>query len=219
MRGNMNAPQPDAESVRAASCQKAFRMMMWALVFFVPVPVGDLLFFVPAPIPNVFPDVIGWILFLIAIQMVPRLHPAVGPMRLLAAFGLALWVGRTIAFHSTQAETQNLYLLLYLSTWAVLMLVVWKACAIIAHLAAAAKADSVAQAARWRRWLCVLPFASFALAANFQERVPPAAAFLFMFMVACVLGLLMGLMAHTARMCALTAQTQPAGTESGKQAN
>jgi len=215
----MNAPQPDAESVRAGSCQKAFRTMMWALIFFVPVPLGDLLFFVPAPIPNVFPDVIGWILFLIAIQMVPRLHPAVGPMRLLAAFGLALWVGRTIAFHNMQAGTENLYLLLYLSTWAVLMLVVWKACDIIAHLAAAAKADSVAQTARRRRWLCVLPFLFLALAANFRDRVPPAAAFLFMFLVACVLGLLMGMMAQTARICTLTTQTQPAGTESGKQAN
>jgi hypothetical protein len=208
MGGRMNMAQLDPKLVQAGSCRKAFRTMMWAFVFFVPLPVQ-----------NVFPDVIGWILFLIAVQKVPRPHPAIGSMRLLAAFGLALWVARTVAFHSAAAGTQELYLVLYLIAWAILLLFVWKACAVIAQLADAAKADSVAQAARWRRWLCILPFVSLAVVANFRSQVPPLATFLFRFLVACVLCLLMGLMADAARTCALIEQPQPVGMDSGKQAS
>jgi len=198
----MPMSQLDVETLRAGSCPKAFRIMMWALVFFVPIP-----------ILNTFPDVVGWILFLIAIQMVPRLHRALGPMRLLAGFGLALWIGRTAA------PTQELYLILYLTTWAILMLFMWKTCGMIMEIAEAAKAASLAWSARWRRWLCLLPFFLFAVAANSGSHWPFMVTFLFMLAIACVLCLLMGLMADTSRMCALMGQTQPAGTDPAKTAS
>lgn len=190
----------NAEVMRSRSCARAFRTMMWAFLFFLPLPI---------PLAGVRPDLVGWLLVLVALRPIVRLHPTVRSLRTPAMVGLVLWVSRLLVRHVATETQEQLSLALYLATWAVLTVFVWKVCSLVAEMAAQAGATALRSSASWRRWLCVGPFLLLALGAELSGKAQLPVVFLFLLAATCVVSLLMGLMASTARMCAQASQAVP----------
>ncbi|MHC4591648.1 MAG: hypothetical protein ACYS8L_03010, partial [Planctomycetota bacterium] len=181
----------DQVVMRSPSCRRAFLAMMWGLLFFLPLPVL-----------RVFPDIIGWVLLLVACRSVRRLHPASRRLMSLPLIGIALWLGRAAVLQTEASAGESIGFALYIATWAVLALFIWRTCTVIGEMAESANTDSVKRNARWERWLCLVALALLAVSIPIPAGPDVIVAGLFLVFTACMISALMGLMASTARMCA-----------------
>jgi len=188
----------EAESPSPAAWQCAFRCMMWAFLFFFPVPL--------APVEALLP-IISWALFLWALRALRGSEPATGALRFLGLSGLVLCAARVPLALTPSRVAERIGDLLLLTAWAVFTLFVWKLAGLVAALAGRAKADALAQSARWRRWAAVLPFFLVGISANAPRPTGWLAFCLFMLVTTCVICLLMGLMASAARLSAVSQQS------------
>ncbi|MHC5033961.1 MAG: hypothetical protein ACYTFZ_02890 [Planctomycetota bacterium] len=181
----------DEVVMRSPSCRRAFLAMMWGL-----------LFFLPLPILRVFPDIVGWVLLLVACRSVRRLHPASRRLMSLPLIGIALWLGRVAALQSEASAGESIRFALYVATWTVLALFIWRVCTVIGEMAERANTDSVRRNAKWERWLCLVALALLVVSIPMPPDLEVVVAALFLVFTACMISALMGLMASTARMCA-----------------
>ena len=188
---------PDAEATLTPGpvAQRAFHRMMWAFLFFFPVPLAQV---------EALPPILGWALLLSGLQTVRGSHPLVGPLRLLGMFGLVMSAVRTPLAFGSSPVVQGVHDLIRLTVWAVFALFVWKLCALVAGLAAQARAEALAHSARWRRWAAMLPFFLVAISANAPRPTGLLVFCLFILVTTCVVCLLMGLMASVVRLGALS---------------
>ena len=192
-------PTLDAELAKSERCQNALRTMMWAFLFFVPFPI-------PVPGFEFYPDLGGWLLILLAVSRLIKMHPAMEYLRLLTASGIALWIIRAVVFHVGTSGAEKAHFLFYLTTWAVIILFVWKLCDILREIAAAFGSEALAAQARSRRWASAVPFFAMALVASIGPKTGPLSLVTLygMILLSVVsISLLMGLLAHAERACAL----------------
>ena len=191
--------------LRWGALRGAFTMMMWAFLFFVPLPVPVL-------------GAVGWLLLLGALGMAgPRL-PSARRLCLTVALGLAAVVAGAVAGRRGWEPTA---LALSVLAWVLLATFVWRAAADLARLAAETGADDVARTALRRRWLPLVPAALVAGSALVPARSELVFGALFLLVTVCVVCLLMGMMGGAARMCAhaaAPADEAPPDVDAGEQA-
>jgi hypothetical protein len=194
------------DAARLDSLRKSFTVIMWALVFFLPLPI---------PILNVRPDVLAWLLLLIGVGTAVRHLAGLGPLWATAAAGMALSVVR-ILVDCMEAEADSLpAIVLHACMWALVAAFMVQLSALVRRLAAEMDADDVAGGAAWRGWTPLLPLAFFTA----LPFVPEKANLLFgcaaLLAALCAVLFAMGVPAGAARMFAhaVTQATQEGSAE------
>lgn len=191
-------PGLNPDAVRSASSYRGFRLLMWGLLFFVPIPL---------PRIQVMPDVLGWLLLFAGLQQASGLHPRLGGLRAAVVLGLLLWAGRLASALLGFPGAETAKSVLYMVTWLVLFGVTWHIGAVLMELARQRESAALAADAGWRRWLALAPPLLFGLAALVPPRLEVPALAIVLLVAACVLSLLMGLMASASRACRQAART------------
>ncbi len=205
----------NAEAMQSKACRRAFAAMMWAFQFWVVLPPLHL---ARGTTIEPLPDAVGWLIFLIALRAIAGLDPGVRQLRRLAVAGLVLCVPRVVRFQPSEILWQHIYLLLSAAGSVVAVVFVWKLCSLIADMAERADKRSLAQSARFGRWL--YPMASVFLYWFICRMIPlhlrdvPALTkaivmYGILFIFAAVICAMMGLMASVARMCREFAEAPP----------
>ncbi|MGD2175205.1 MAG: hypothetical protein PVJ27_07365 [Candidatus Brocadiaceae bacterium] len=190
----------DADAL--AAWRRTFRVLTWAFVFFLPVRVPGL---------RVLPDLVGWLIVVLALNHLQR--PPARRWRVLALLALMLIVARIVASRLT--DSPSAFLLLYTGALAVGLAFVWQLCNAIAGLAGEAGYDGLAARARLGRWLFLLHVALIYISLLVMHLTGGnvwgvAGALVTLFLNALILSAMMSLTVSAARACKLELASEPA---------
>lgn len=109
---------------------RAFRVMVWAVICFIPVRASA-----GSAIVEIPPDALGWLLFIVALRMVDGSQRVTKRLRSLAVVGLVLSVPRIVAPAEASMAVRSAYLVLYGAGAAAAAGFVWRVCNLIAEAA------------------------------------------------------------------------------------
>jgi hypothetical protein len=176
-------------------------MMVWAFLFFLPVSrVGKTIEV------KVLPDVVGWLIMLVALRAVVGGHPLLPRLRVMAAAGAVACIPQAVEFHTDLATLRYAYAGLYGLSSIIAVVFVWDLCALVAAVGEQmGRADLRTQAFQRRAFYLfnlLLP-AYPVLAAGSREGslAMGGIQWLVAILSACTIALMMVLMARTARLC------------------
>jgi len=189
----------NAEEARWDSLRVNFTIMMWAFLFFLPVQIPGF---------KAAPDVLAWVLLLIAVGATVRHVAGLGLLWGTAAAGLALWVVRFLVAWRAEAPAWAA-VALYMAMWALVTAFVVQLAALIRRVASQTGADDVARSAARRVWLPLVPLVLFAVNPFVPSRWGLLFTCAYLLVTACVISLVMGIAAGAARMCAHAAKQEP----------
>ena len=199
------------EAARWDSLRVNFTIVMWAILFFMPLPIPGF---------GLTPDILAWGLLLIGIGATVRHVAGLGLLWATAAAGLALWIVRALVGLPEGEETSVAAVVLYVGMWALVTAFAAQLASLIRRLAIELDADDLAHSVSWRAWLPVIPLVLFAVA-PFLPKEPRVIRLIFgcvaLLVTACVVSLVMGMAAGAARLFAhkaRAAQTDGETTES-----
>jgi hypothetical protein len=128
-----------------AAQSRALVILMWAYLFFLPVPVS-----------RWTPDIAGWVMMFLAFRMLCAAHERLRPLLPLVAVGVGLWACN--AFLPAARESERLARWLMIARWGLLAGVSWWFCRVIMRFARDSGAHALAQSASWKRWACPTAF-------------------------------------------------------------
>lgn len=175
---------------------RAFMLMMWAYLFFLPVPVDWWQ-----------PSIGGWILLLLGLRSLGPGERRLRPLVLVAIVGIVVWT--CDAFLPAAKQSDSVAWWLMVCRWALLAGASWWLCGFVAGLARRRGAEALATSAAWRRWTVATAFVllagSLLVPARFQ--IYYGWAFLLAAMVA--ITAMMSLMIGTVRLLSVPSAPAP----------
>jgi hypothetical protein len=186
----------NAEAARWDSLRVNFTVIMWALLFFVPLPIPGL---------GLQPDVLAWGLLLIGVGATARHVAGLGGLFATAAAGMALWVVRALV-GMPEEGTSLVAAGLFAGMWALVTAFAVQLSSLVRRLALELGADDVAHSVAWRGWLPLVLLVMFGAVPFVPERSRFLLVFAALAAWACTFPLLMGVPAGAARMFAHSAK-------------
>jgi len=197
----------DRNVLGSRACSRAFYAMVGASLLFLPIRVR----IAQHATLQLFPDALGWMIVAVVLAWIRGLHPDVARLRRIAIGGVILSLPQLLSFHTDVQSWRSGYGVLYGMSVLVLVIFVWQLCGLIARLADEAKRPDIRRTAISRRrsfaLVFLLPAFGIAMAGvDSPSLVAVIAAGALFVLAACLITMLMALLASTGRMCAAAAQ-------------
>lgn len=196
-------PLLEPEQIPSETCARAFDKLFWSFLFLFDLNIG-----VNEVKVDVLPDLIGWILMHSALGSIASLHSDIPTIRLNVRMLLILSVLDLVSF-PIHFDEYNVIIVpvsiaIGLVQLVLTIMVVWKVCGLVIDIATFSRDTALADQADFRRKFYIggAIFVAAAIGAAFLEKslILPALFIGFPWMMIAI-GLLMGLMAKTARLC------------------